>query len=337
LLYEIVTGRRASSGNSTAETLAAVVRDQLKAPGEVVTNVPRDLDKLIQRCLRKDPDRRFQHMVDLKIELQEVKEESESGQGASAVPARRRRRWRPLVGFVAAITLVVGGGLLWRSMRVEIPPPLVVPLTSTPGVETEPTFSPDGNQVAFAWQGEKQDNWDIWMIDVDAGSPRRLTSAPDNNMPTWSHDGRFVYFTSNRTGTFEVWRVPASGGPEERVTQTGGRLANESTDGKTLFFQKGLGDSSLMAMPVAGGPERKVFDCVPFWDFAIGGAGVYHVGCGTGTVPLYLLDIATGRDSLLGKLENVEGGITVSPDGKTVLYAKTVGEGSDLMMIENFR
>ena len=54
-------------------------------------------------------------------------------------------------------------------------------------------------------------------------------------------------------------------------------------------------------------------------------------------VPLYLLDPATGRDRLLGKLQNAQGAITVSPDGKTVLYAKDVGEGSDLMLIENFR
>ena len=67
--------------------------------------------------------------------------------------------------------------------------------------------------------------------------------------------------------------------------------------------------------------------------------GVYHFACEAGPSgrPLYLLDPATGRDRLLGNLETGGGGLTVSPDGKTILYAKAVGEGSDLMLIENFR
>jgi hypothetical protein len=76
--------------------------------------------------------------------------------------------------------------------------------------------------------------------------------------------------------------------------------------------------------------------------FTIGPAGVYHLGCTSrwraGPVPLYLLDPATGRDRLLGKLEAAVGGMTVSPDGKTTLYLKhRIGEGTDLMMIEDFR
>ena len=63
VLYEMVTGRRAFAGNSTAETLAAVVREQPKPPSEVAAEVPRELEKLILRCLQKDPDRRFQHMA----------------------------------------------------------------------------------------------------------------------------------------------------------------------------------------------------------------------------------------------------------------------------------
>ena len=80
-------------------------------------------------------------------------------------------------------------------------------------------------------------------------------------------------------------------------------------------------------------------DCVPFRKFAVGPAGIYHLACeadASGS-PLYLLDPATGRERLLGKLEHGWGGMTVSPDGKTVFYQKSVGQGSDLMMIENFR
>ena len=91
---------------------------------------------------------------------------------------------------------------------------------------------------------------------------------------------------------------------------------------------------------LVAGAERKLVDCVAgFGFFAVGLAGVYHLGCGADrSVPLYLLDPATGRDRLLGKVENASSlGLTVSPDGKTILYARRVGEASDLLMIENFR
>jgi Tol biopolymer transport system component len=180
---------------------------------------------------------------------------------------------------------------------------------------------------------------DIWTIDADGGSLRRLTEDPgEENTPSWSADGRSIYFASNREEKTEIWRVPSAGGPAERVTRTGGFLPFESADGQTLFFKKGYWDSPLMAMALPGGPERQVIDCVPPFGFAVGRAGVYHFGCGSGPdAPLSLLDTATGRDRLLGRVERPGEGLAVSLDGKTILYTRKVREGSDLMMIENFR
>jgi serine/threonine protein kinase len=107
VLYEMVTGRRPFAGNSTAETLAAVLREQPKTPSELTPEVPRDLEKVILRCLQKDPDRRFQHMVDVKIELQEIKEESDSQPAAAQAPARRRRRWWLAAALAGGLLLAV--------------------------------------------------------------------------------------------------------------------------------------------------------------------------------------------------------------------------------------
>ena len=177
------------------------------------------------------------------------------------------------------------------------------------------------------------------MTGVSCSHPTYSTRRATRTCQLWSRDGRFIYFSSDRAGGRDVWRVLADGGSAERVTRTGGGRSQEGTDGKTLFFQRSNdAPSALLALPLAGGPERPVADCVPFLGFAVGRAGVYHVGCGNGTdAPLFLLDAATGRDRVLGRLEKPSVGFTVSPDGKTILYVKATGEGSDLMMIENFR
>jgi Tol biopolymer transport system component len=218
-------------------------------------------------------------------------------------------------------------------------------LTHGPGLwQGSPRWSPDGRRIAFDSYGEDGHS-DIWTIDADGGSLRRLTSSPaSHGMPTWSHDGRFVYFTSDRGGAAEtIWRVPAAGGPEEQVTHTGGGRCEEAADGQTLYFQRaiaGVGSSPLLAVSLAGGQERTVIDCVPGWSYALGRAAIYHEGCGGDprAIPLLLRDTATGRDRLLGTLEGPAGpGLTASADGKTILYTKVVGEGSDLVLIENFR
>ena len=213
-----------------------------------------------------------------------------------------------------------------------------VPLTRGPGLtQGSPRWAPDGGRIAFDSQGE-DGHWDVWIIDVEGGSARRLTQdSGDENVPSWSRDGRYVYFASRQEGSpSDVWRIPAIGGTEERVTHGGGFAPCESTDGQTLFFTRRFGLSALMALPIAGGAERQVVECVAA--FAVGAAGVYYFGCEDGLEkPLWLRDPATGRERLLGRPGLEAGGLTVSPDGKTALFTRASGEGSDLMMIENFR
>jgi Tol biopolymer transport system component len=95
-------------------------------------------------------------------------------------------------------------------------------------------------------------------------------------MPSWSRDSRWIYFQSDQPGdaTTEVWRIPATGGSEERLTHGGGSLAYESADGKTLFFMRAFANAPLFALPVAGGPERQLLECVRAIGFAVGPKGI---------------------------------------------------------------
>jgi len=91
VLYEMVTGRRAFSGETAVSTLASVIKEHPEPVSEVAPEAPHDLEKLINRCLQKQPDRRWQAMADLRVALGELREESESGgRRTAASPVRRR-------------------------------------------------------------------------------------------------------------------------------------------------------------------------------------------------------------------------------------------------------
>ena len=216
-------------------------------------------------------------------------------------------------------------------------------LTHGPGGwQGSPSWSPDGRRIAFDSRG-KDGFFDIWTIEPDGSGLRRVTSGPLNdNLPTWSRDGRWIYYESERSDGNDVWRVPASGGTPEQVTHGGGFRATESPDGRTVFFVRVDDASPLFSQPAEGGPARQVVDCVLSRSMTTGPDGIYYVGCPPerAEMPLYRLDVKTRATRLLGILKTGGGfipGMSVSPDGKRVLYTPLVAEGSDLMLMEDFR
>jgi eukaryotic-like serine/threonine-protein kinase len=230
LLYEMITGRRAFQGDSKLSTLSAVLKEDPKPVSAVVPEAPRDLEKIVARCIRKQPERRFQHMDDLKVALAELKEESDSG--ALLIPIakprttskRRKVRFvRIFVGF--AITFLVAIGLwLWRPSHTSPTIPKIVPLTTYPGDELSPTFSPDGNHVAFAWSSSEelgQGNFDIFVKLLGGGDPIRITRDPaDDFSPAWSPDGRFIAFLRRLSdGASGVFLIAAIGGRERKLAE----------------------------------------------------------------------------------------------------------------------
>jgi hypothetical protein len=189
---------------------------------------------------------------------------------------------------------------------------------------------------------------DITVIDAEGGAVRRLTAdAFENTMPSWSRDGKWIYFGSTRTGRYEIWRTAvASNSKAEQVTTAGGFAAFESWDGQTLYFTRtNASDGPVFAKSLAGGPERRVVESVfGSRDFVPIDKGLYYIARPDpqrhpDNFELRLLDFVTGRTAVLNRFESLNmTGLTVSSDRQTVASSGiSVSSGTDLMLIQHFR
>jgi Tol biopolymer transport system component len=265
VLYEMVSGRRAFHGDSKLSTLSAILKEDPKPVSGIMPDVPRDLEKIISHCLRKDPERRFQHMADVKTLLEELKEESDSGKltGITAGVTTGRKSRLPWALAGAAVLVVAVGFGLWFLRPASHAVPRTVPLTSYPGRQVTPALSPDGKQVAFAWDGEQGGNFDIYVKLVDAGTPLRLTSNPANELaPAWSPDGRYIAFCQEFSNHVEIWMIPALGGAERKLGESAvcGGLS-WSPDGKFLALvdKNAHGEPySIFLLSVETGDKRRL-------------------------------------------------------------------------------
>lgn len=240
-----------------------------------------------------------------------------------------------------AFTSFASGPLaLWVSDREGLN---AVELTSmeSKGI-SHPRWSPDGSQIAFHCAG------DIWVIRSDGGPVRRLTSdLAAESFPSWSMDGRWIYFASDRSGAWQVWKTPSDGGSATQVTRNGGAEAFESLDGNYLFFTKYNGLpwtfalSSVWRMPVGGGQETRVIEktSVGYWGLTTEGISFLNA---EGDLPFAFefLNFKSRTKRVFALLDREplwnSPSFAVSPDGKAILYARRPSEERDVMLLENF-
>jgi len=196
---------------------------------------------------------------------------------ASAPPAapglnRAEAKRRPIGIAVAVALALVGVFVAWRlNWQQNQQAPRVVPLTTAAGDQLCPSFSPDGNQLAFAWAGEKQDNWDIYVKMIGDATALRLTmDTAEDTCPAWSPNGRRIAFLkfANAPGNQDkarVYSISPLGGPERELADfdaADSRLA-WSHDGRFLVvakaydeFQHDPGSGALYLIPAEHGEAK---------------------------------------------------------------------------------
>jgi Tol biopolymer transport system component len=261
VLYEMVTGKRAFQGSTRIATISSILRDDPKPAAEVAAEpMPRDLEKIVARCLRKDPARRFQHIDDVKVALEELKEESESGRLAAAeiapVPARRS----PLLLVGAAVLVVLAVAALWllrsRSGGSAVGAGLRLrQLTQDSGLTAYPAISPDGKLIAYASDRAGDAGLDIWVQQLSRGAqPIRLTKdRADERMPSFSPDGGQIVFAKEGAG---IYIIPSLGGEERLLMRGQLALPRFSPDGQWILTTSYGGASRVYVIPAAGGTPR---------------------------------------------------------------------------------
>jgi len=207
-----------------------------------------------------------------------------------------------------------------------------------------PRWSPDGREITF--DSRLAGQADIYVINVEGGQPRRLTSDPALDVaPCWSRDGQWIYFSSMRSGARQIWKTPSQGGAAVQVTQHGGFDSFESADGKFLYYTRQRETAGVWRLPLEGGAEESV----PGLDgvkehraWTVADQGIYFVASTSADVPLLkFYSFANGRVGNVTALQKkpVYGppGLAVSPDGRSILYVQRDSSSSDIMLVENFR
>jgi len=219
-----------------------------------------------------------------------------------------------------------------------------VQLTSLETSSGTSRWFPDGKRIVFDSQQDGQA--EIFVIDWETRVPLRLTNDPsDDSTPSVSHDGKWVYFSSTRTGRSEIWRMSAEGGQEVQVTHEGGAIPFESLDGKKLYYQKKLAPSDVWQVPVAGGEETRVLGPAGHLQFAVVADGIYFIEPGppgyAGWIngnSLKFFNFAKGATEKVFDIKYLpQIGLSVSPDGRYILFSQTDPFVCDLMLVENFR
>jgi Tol biopolymer transport system component len=276
LLYEMVTGRRAFRATSAARVMGTILKEEPQPMRALEPLTPAPLERLVERCLSKDPDDRWQNADDVAAELRWM---GERGQEAVSAPGHGSRAFALTLGGSAGIFLAVGLAwlLLGRGRGTNAAGPHVaeaVRFTYETGLFESPTWSPDGKLVAFA--SNRTGNFEIYVRRVDGGQEVDVTDHPaDDVQPALSPDGRslaFVSTRSSRTGLVPVgelgleyrvyggdlWITPILGGSARRLAPDANYPAWRPDGGAVLYVSGPEDRRSLREISADGTSSREV-------------------------------------------------------------------------------
>jgi eukaryotic-like serine/threonine-protein kinase len=262
LLHEMLTGRRAFQGESAASTLASILTAEPPSLSAQTPGAPAELVRIVSRCLRKLPEKRWQSLADVKIALEELKQDVESGRSdtPSAQASRPRRGWMAIVGAAAGAAVLTALVMAWRASPASAPELWQIGrLTGDAGLSLYPAISRDGKLVTYVSDRAGSESLDLWVQQIDGGDPVQLTrDLAACREPDFSPDGsKIVVHCGADPGAIYV--VPTLGGLSKRIAE--GDWPRFSPDGSKISyvtFPNGAAPSSIWIAPTSGGKPTEL-------------------------------------------------------------------------------
>jgi Tol biopolymer transport system component len=293
ILYEMAAGRPALRRATPAETLEAICGEEPTPLPAIVPQAPLVLWWIIERCLSKNPSDRYAVTTDLHRDLRMLRDRLGDALARESRPAQGGAEWgrtHRLAVSAALIALAAGVAIGARVLAVPAPPDLAslrfTPLATEAAYEGLPSWSPDGQTIAYA--ADVDGVLQIFTRRLDSSAPAQVTrSSHDAKHPFWSHDGRRLYYVAAMGYGEGIWSIPAAGGVRQPVVESASR-GTMSPDGRTLAFFRderrpdGFGNAAVWLANSDGSGERR-YRAAPF-----------------------------------GELYFIEGALAFSPDGRTL-------------------
>ena len=301
VLYEMLTGERPFKGKSAIDTLHAITSQDPAPVIQSNSQLPPELADVLSKALAKETSERYQHAADFELDLRRFKHALESN---SLISTQTQRPGMPGTGkwglsgpllLVAALIVFVVAAIAWMLGRSTVAPKhstlalgnvTLVPLTTDPGYEGEPTFSADGETIAYV--SDRNGNFEIYLKQISGGPDINITNnGADDVQPAFSPDGKQIAFVSTRSSSSnllypgrdrpllggDIWVMPALGGSARRIVESG-NFPSWSVDGKTIIFTSGTSQfqPKLHRVDAQGGPQQDIpvkfkadESLAPFW------------------------------------------------------------------------
>lgn len=248
VLYEILTGKRAFEGSSPASVIAAI----MERPAPSITDVaPAALDRVLRKCLEKDPDNRWQSARDLKDELQWISTAS-SPAPAAAAPARSQPGLASVAIVLALVAAAVWVFAQWnRSSGVQrTAARFTIALPPGQEVTTYPAITRDGQTIAYVTQKGNDDS-QLYLRDLDSFEARPVAGSNGAKEPFFSPDGKWVAFFAKG----HLQKAEVTGGAPIRLAEATYPQGGTWNEDNTIIYTPSLG-SGLMRVAASGGtPE----------------------------------------------------------------------------------
>jgi len=233
VLYEMVTGKRAFEGKTTASTIAAILAAEPKPISVVQPLSPPALEHLIKTCLEKDPDERVQTAHDVKVQLEWIAQSGSQAGMAAAKPGLRaapnRLAWL-LVGVLSVI--VIAGGIAWWAGAHRAPATMYFssPIALT---ANDLALSPNGKTVALVAYSNQANRYMIWTYEVGGRGAAEVPGTEGAIHPFWSADGRSIAFFAD--GKLKKVDLASRQAPQVLCAAPHGRGGTWNRDGVIVF------------------------------------------------------------------------------------------------------